>query len=95
MDSYFKVKYFLDYALPAAVLLLSLIIWIACVIYSTSREKKIHKFFTSHGYKRKLLDVPSVGDGAFYGWIRDTDRTVVDDRDIAGMSLKSIKKKYK
>jgi hypothetical protein len=70
------------------------VVGITRVLICCIKENRIHKFFLSHGYKRELFDVPSVGKGAFYGWVRESDRKRVDDRDIKGWSLKKIKEKY-
>ena len=53
------------------------------------------RIFKKNGYKRELFGVPSFGNGAFYGWVRESDNKRVDDRDIKGWSLKQIKEKYK
>ena len=58
------------------------------------KEKSIQKFFISHGYERKLLDVSSVGAKSFYGWVRESDNKIADDRDIKGWSLNEIKEEY-
>jgi hypothetical protein len=71
------------------------------VIKETIRETRIKKFFVSHGYERILLDVASFGGDAYYGWIRYPDESkhitgnYVDDRELQGLSLKTIKEKYK
>jgi hypothetical protein len=41
-----------------------------------------------------LLGVARFGGSAFYGWIRRSDNTIVDDRDIKKLSLSEIKEKY-
>ena len=54
------------------------------------------KNITNHSsyHKRELFDVASVGNGAFYGWVRESDNKRVDDRNIKGLSFKQIKEKY-
>ena len=95
MDTYYKLKMFTEYIIPATVFAVIIIaVLIHCVV-SGIKESRIQKFFISHGYKRELFGVPSVGDGAFYGWVREFDHKRVDDRDIKGWSLKRIKEKYK
>lgn len=59
----------------------------------TIRKERVEKFFISHGYKRKLLDISLFGE-AFYGWIRESDGKVVNDLDIRNWSLKRIRKEY-
>lgn len=94
MDLYFKAKIFSEYILPIALILLIGIITLAAATIDTIKESRRKNFFESNGYKRKLLDVPSVGNGAFYGWIRESDGKVADDRKIRHMKLKEIKEKY-
>lgn len=94
MDTYFKLKMITEYIiLIVFFVIIFLIINIASGI-SDIKESRIEKFFLTHGYKRKLFDVASVGDGVFYGWVRESDGKRVDDRNIKGWSLKQIKEKY-
>lgn len=95
MNIYYKIKIFMDYILPFALFTAIILVIVICSTVSTIKENMIHKFFVSHGYERKLFGVPSFGDGAFYGWVRESDHKRVDDRDIRGWSLKRIKEKYK
>lgn len=95
METYYKITIFMDYILPFAIFGAIIVITLIWIITSSIKESRIEKFFLSHGYERKLFGVPSVGDGAFYGWVRESDHKRVDDRDIKGWSLKRIKEKYK
>lgn len=95
MDTYFKLKMFSDYIIPIILIAAIIIVGAVVVAISSIKEKRIKKFFESNGYERKLFDVASFGNGAFYGWVRESDNTRVDDRDIKGWSLRQIKKKYK
>jgi hypothetical protein len=95
MDIYFKFKMITEFIIPIIFFVITFLIIVIVGIVSGSKENRIEKFFLTHGYKRKLFDVASVGDGAFYGWVRESDGKRVDDRDIRGWSLKQIKEKYK
>ena len=95
MDTYFKFKMFSEYIVPIALIIITILVLIFVYAISHVKEKRIKKFFESNGYERKLFDVASFGNGAFYGWIRESDNTIVDDRDIKGWSLRQIRKKYK
>lgn len=95
MDTYFKFKMFYEYIIPIALFLVALLIVIVVSAISSMKEKRVNKFFISNGYKRELFDVASFGDVDFYGWVREYDNIRVDDRDIKGLSLRQIKKKYK
>lgn len=97
MESYFKFKFYseiIGIVVGVGIVLLSISFTICSVVYRSWREKKITKFFKSHGYVRELLDVSSVGGHAFWGWIREDPRRVVDDRDLKHMSLRAIRKEY-
>lgn len=95
MKAYFVFKLYMEYVIPIMLLLLLFFVVMVHVAIGTIKEKMIHKFFISHGYKRKLIGVSSFGAKSFYGWIRDYDYKIADDRDIKGWSLKQIKEKYK
>lgn len=95
MDTYFKFKMLSEYIVPIALIIITIVALMFVFAISYIKEKRIKKFFKSNGYERKLFDVASFGNGAFYGWVRESDNTRVDDRDIKGWSLRQIKKKYK
>ena len=93
METYFKLKLFFA-IIPITFSTLLLIVLFAYFVVSEVKERRIEKFFLSHGYVRKLLGVPSFGNGAFYGWVRESDNKIADDRDIKGLSFNEIKEKY-
>ena len=95
MDAYFKFKLILECIIPISLIVAAIVIGITVVVMSDIKEKRIEKFFLSNGYERKLLGVPLFGDGEYYGWVRESDNTIIDDRDIQGWSLRRIKKNYK
>lgn len=95
MDIYLKFKMWTEWIIPISVFLITTIGVIIYIAVSVIKTKITNRFFVSHGYERKLFGVPSVGAGAFYGWVRESDDKRVDDRDIRGWSLKQIKDKYK
>lgn len=101
MNTYFKFKPATEYSIPVSIFTLFIIVILIRVIKETIRETRIKKFFVSHGYERILLDVASFGGDAYYGWIRYPDESkhitgnYVDDRELQGLSLKTIKEKYK
>lgn len=95
MDTYFKLKIFSEYIFPFLIFIIGIAIIFLKAVIDTYKENRIEKFFISHGYERKLFDVSAFGNGAFYGWVRESDGKRVDDRDIRGWSLKQIKAKYK
>ena len=93
METYFKMK--LIFAIiPIILSTFILALLVICFIASEIKEKRIEKFFKSHGYERRLFGVPRFGNGVFYGWVRESDNKRADDRDIKGLSLKEIKEMY-
>lgn len=101
MNTYFKFKPATEYSIPVSIFTLFIIVILIRVIKETIRETRIKKFFVSHGYERTLLDVTRFGGDAYYGWIRQPDESkhitgnYVDDRELRGLPIKVIKKKYK
>ena len=97
MNTYFKFKLATEYIIPISIFALSVIV----VLVRSIKETRIKKFFVSHGYERILLDAASFGGDAYYGWIRYPDESkhitgnYVDDRELQGLPIKVIKKKYK
>ena len=104
MNTYFKFKLATEYIMPLCIVALIVIMVLSRGIKETIREFRIKKFFESHGYERKLLDVAGFGDAEFYGWngwIRQVDKSkqitgrVVNDRELIVLPLKVIKELYK
>ena len=101
MNTYFKFKPATEYSIPVSIFTLFIIVILIRCIKETIRETIIKKFFVSHGYERMLLDVARFGGDAYYGWIRQPDESkhitgnYVDDRELRGLPIKVIKKKYK
>lgn len=93
METYFKLKLFLAFISFVILIIIGSLLFISSVV-SRIKEIRIKKFFTSHGYERRLLDVPRFGNGAFYGWVRESDNKIVDDRDIKSLSFEEIKERY-
>lgn len=97
MNTYFKFKLATEYIIPVSIFTLFVIV----ILVRSIKETRIKKFFVSHGYERILLDVASFGGDAYYGWIRYPDESkhitgnYVDDRELRGLPIKVIKKKYK
>lgn len=101
MNTYFKFKLATEYIIPVSIFALFVIVILIHGIKETIRETIIKKFFESHEYERTLLGVASFGSGVYYGWIRHPDESkhitgnCVDDRELRGLPIKVIKKKYK
>ena len=94
-DFYIKFKLLMEYIIPVILIILVFILAFLALSIQYIKERRIENFFLNHGYKRKLFDVSSVGNGAFYGWVREDDNKRVDDRDLKGLKFKTIKERYK
>lgn len=95
MEEFFRIKIIVDYIIPVTILGIIICIVIVSSIASSIRKSQIKKFFESNGYTLKLTGVSSVGNGAFYSWVRESDNKRVVVLELRGMSLKEIKDKYK
>ena len=91
MNTYFKFKLVTEYIIPVSIFTLFVIVILVRGIKETIRETRI----------KKLLGVAGFGGDTYYGWIRQPDESkqiagqYVDDRELRGLSLKTIKEKYK
>lgn len=103
MESYFKWKMIIDVYIPmialavVGVIMLILGVWLLFdFLKSYIRSKWIHHFFVNQGWYHTMIDVPSVGDGAMYGWVYDLNHCyrVAKDSELRRMKLSQIKKKY-
>ena len=101
MNTYFKFKLATEYIIPLCIFTLIVMVVLVRGIKESIREYRIKKFFESHEYERALLGVAGIGGDAYYGWIRHPDESkhitgnCVDDRELRGLPIKVIKKKYK
>lgn len=98
INLWFKIKLW-GSIIAIGYVVLMILFCIIINISSTLETERKTKYFKSKGYTRHLIDVPSLGAGAHYGWRKKTEDgcgyIVVDDRDLKHMSLRAIKKKYK
>lgn len=91
MNTYFKFKLVTEYIIPVSIFTLFVIVILIRCIKETIRETRI----------KKLLDVAGFGGDVYYEWFRYPDESkqitgqYVDDRDLGGLPIKVIKKKYK
>lgn len=93
MEIFFKIKSFF---LVASIAISSFVLVILSIAFAASlvKENKIEKFFKSHGYEKRLANVPAYGSGAVYSWVRECDSKRATYKEIQCLSLKQIKEKY-
>lgn len=96
MNTYYTIRMYTDFWIPLVIFGLILVVGVIWLIWNSIKEMIVNRFFTKHGYERKLLDVASFGGKCFYGWVRERNGkvTVADDRVIKHMSYKEIKEHY-
>lgn len=91
MNTYFKFKLATEYIIPLCIFTLIVMVGLVRGIKESIREYRI----------KKLLDVAGFGSDVYYGWFRYPDESkhitgnCVDDRELIGLLIKVIKKKYK
>lgn len=95
MEEYFKWKIILDYVVPLGILGTIGIVYLIYIACQTIKDIRVAHFFESNGYTREVFGVASFGGKTYYGWVRKTDNMRVDESVLGGMSLKTIKEKYK
>lgn len=103
MEFYFKLKTIFEFVIPGVlfgIFILFAIIAFLHAVKSDWKANKNAKILKEAGFKRDLHSVPSVGDGATYWYVRDSDEGTWEDnhifeRDLYRLSARELKKKYK
>lgn len=95
MELYFKLKLISDFLLPFIIFAIIIIITFIKLMFDNIRCKRIENFFNNNGYERRLFSVSSVGGICHYGWRREADGRSVWEKDLKGMTVRQIKRKYK
>lgn len=93
MEIYFKLK-LIALIIPIALSSLTLAIIFIAFVIAIIKENRIEKFFRSHGYEKRLANVPAYGSGAVYSWVRESDNKRVTYKEIKCLPFKQIKEKY-
>lgn len=96
METYFKIKTFIEFGIPVflfalcVLIILFIIVWAA---WSSHREDKIKKYMLANGYEYYLRNVASFGDKAW--WAYRKENVSIDEEDLYRLKFRQIKKKYK
>lgn len=96
METYFKIKTFLEFAVPIILLIIWILIMLIFMIWaviSSYKETKIKKYMFSNGYERYLRDVASFGNKDW--WAYRKDNISIDEEELYKMSYGQVKKKFK
>jgi len=98
LELWLKLKILFDYIIPLCffgiIILLFLIYIIYICIKSIIWNKKI-KLLQKNGYKRYLITVASLGDGAWYGWQYNNYEHKITERDLDKISYQNLKQEIK
>ena len=91
METYFKIKSFVEFGVP--VFLFALCVCIIAGIIESHKENKIKRYMLANGYEHYLRDVASVGGKCWYAFRKDNIR--IDEEKLYKMSFRQVKKNYK
>ena len=91
VERYFALKLTGTYIMIGVIVIIASAIFINAAIQDIRWNRKI-KLLERNCFEKYLHGVPSVGNGAFYGWRREfDDKRIVDDA-IKRMSYKALEK---
>lgn len=98
LNLWLELKILFDYIIPLSlfgiIFLLFIIFLIHTFIQSIIWDKKI-KLLQKNEYKRYLIDVPSYGNGAWYGWQKDNYKYKISEKELEKISYSTLKKELK
>ena len=96
MDTYFKIKSFVEFGIPVFLVALSVLIILVCIIVAiveSHKENKIKKYMLANGYEHYLRGVASFGGRCWYAYRKDDIR--IDEEKLYKMSFRQVKKSFK
>lgn len=91
VEKYFTLKLIGEIAIIGFFVLVIIILLVSAIIQNIHWNRKI-KLLEKSGFVKYLRGVPSIGDGAFYGWKRESDGRRIDDIVIKSLRYKKLKK---
>lgn len=93
LELWAKIQIWLEYIIPIAILVIAVLIYIvACTVNSFKWNRKI-KWLEKHGFERYLSDVPSYGNGDFYGWREKEGNRRIDEREIRYLTFREFRRR--
>lgn len=90
-EKYFALRVFEAYAGIAIIAAIIIIVVVKTAIDSFRWNRKT-SLLERNGYERYLHGVPSVGDGAFYGWKKEGCNRILES-EMERMSFKELKRR--
>jgi len=91
VEKYFTLKLIGEVALIGFFVLVIIILLVSATIQNICWNRKI-KLLEKNGFVKYLRGVSSIGDGAFYGWKRESDGRRINDIVIKSLQYKRLKK---
>lgn len=91
IEKYFTLKLIGEAAIIGFFVLVIIILLVSAAVQDIRWNRKI-KLLEKNGFVKYLRGVPSVGNGAFYGWKRESDGKQIHDTYIKSRSYKELKK---
>lgn len=91
VEKYFTLKLIGETAIIGLFVLAIIILLVSAAAQDIRWNRKI-KLLEKNGFVKYLRGVPSVGNGAFYGWKRESDGKQIHDTYIKSRSYKELKK---
>ena len=91
VEKYFTLKLIGEVAIIGFFVLVIIILLVSATIQNICWNRKI-KLLEKNGFVKYLRGVPCIGDGAFYGWKRESDGRQINDIVIKSLQYKRLKK---
>lgn len=96
MDTYFKIKTFMEFGLPVilfGVIALGFLLFVIWAYFDNKKIQKIDNYMKSNGYEYYLRNVASCGGKAWWAYRKGDIR--IDTDDLYKMSFREVKRKFK
>ena len=91
IEKYFTLKLIGEAVIIGFFVLVIIILLVSAAVQDIRWKRKI-KLLEKNGFVKYLRGVPSVGDGTFYGWKRESDGRQIHDIFIKSRKYKELKK---
>lgn len=91
VEKYFTLKLIGEAVIIGFFALVIIILLVSAAVQDIRWNRKI-KLLEKNGFVKYLRGVPSVGNGAFYGWKRESDGRQIHDIFIKSLTYKELKK---
>jgi len=94
VDRYFAFKFYAVCIVLAVLILIIIVVLLSALIHEISMRHKL-RLLESMGYEKYLYSVPAFGNGATYGWKKQSGGLRILDYELRRMSYKKLKSTLK